>query len=265
MSTDGGDTWTASRRLTWTAGSSREPAIVVDLSGNLHVVWEEKAENYEIYYKRSSDGGATWTPNKRITWNSGGSPVIAIGSSGNLHVVWHDYTLDYDEIYYKKSTDGGANWMPSKRLTWTSGDSGSPDIAVDSSGNLHVVWEDYTSWNWDVHYRKSPDAGATWTASKRLTWNMGESKFPAIAVGPSAYVHVVWQDHESDNDEIYYRNSTDGGATWTARKRLTWNSGDSEHLDIAADPAGNLHVVWQDDTPKFYENAEIYYKKFIKE
>jgi len=36
-----------------------------------------------------------------------------------------------------------ADWTPAKRLTWTSGISNYPAIAVDSSGNLHLVWADH--------------------------------------------------------------------------------------------------------------------------
>ncbi len=41
----------------------------------------------------------------------------------------------------KKSTDGGSPWMTSQRITWTSGPSEHPAVAVDSSGNVHVVWD----------------------------------------------------------------------------------------------------------------------------
>jgi len=55
--------------------------------------------------------------------------------------------------------------------------------------------------------------------------------------------------------------SVDGGVTWTSNKRLSWTSGLSYYPDIAADPSGNLHLVWSDDTPGV---NQIYYKKFIK-
>ncbi len=56
-----------------------------------------------------------------------------------------------EEIYYKKSTDGGTTWKQ-KRLTWNSGESILPVIAVDSSGNFHVVWEDDSPGNDEIFY-----------------------------------------------------------------------------------------------------------------
>ena len=90
---------------------------------------------------------ADWAPAKRLTWNSGYSwePAVAVDSSGRVHVVWHDDTPGNFEIYYKRSTDGGSTWTAPQRLSWNTVDSEFPDIAVDSSGHLHVVWHDFRS------------------------------------------------------------------------------------------------------------------------
>jgi hypothetical protein len=260
-STDGGATWTVTKRITWTSGYSIYPTIAVDSSDNLHLVWrDDTGGNNEIYYKKSTDGGVTWTTSQRLTWTSGISwdPAIAISPSGNLHVVWYDGTGGNNEIYYKKSTNGGAKWSASQRLTWTSGYSEYPAVLVDSSGNVHVVWQAHIPVNSEIYYKRSTDGGATWTPSQRLTWNSYYSGSPAIAVDSSGNLHVVWYDSATTNFEIHYRKSTDGGTTWTPSQRLTWTPGYSENPAIAVDSSGNLHVVWDDDTPG---NYEIYYKR----
>ena len=101
-------------------------------------------------------------------------------------------------------------------------------------------------------------AQAQWTPVKRLTWNRGESAYPAIVVDSIDNLHVVWNDDDPGNYEIYYKRSTDGGATWLAGKRLTWNRNPSLVPAIAVDPADNLHVVWEE---YLSGNAEIYYRK----
>jgi len=304
--------WSADQRLTWNSGVSQNPDIAVDSSGQIHIVWHDSTSgNSEIYYKKSTDGGMTWSPNKRLTWTSGGSytPAIAVDKFGVVHVVWCDDTPGNAEIYYGKSVNGGTTWLPKKRLTWTAGTSDDPAIvvddsglaqvvfdddtsgnrqiyylknfvgidwlaskritwtssdalnsaiAVDSSGNFHVIWEDDKPGNSEIYYRKSEDGGDTWTAIKRLTWTSGPSGSAGLAFDATDTIHLAWQDTAPGNYEIYYRKSTDGGATWTAIKRLTWTSGDSMLPCLAADSSANIHVVWQDDTPG---NKEIYYKK----
>jgi BNR repeat-like domain len=253
--------WTPAKRLTWTSGESYNPAIAVDSSGHLHMVWYDyTAGNGEIYYKRSEDGGESWSTSKRLTWTSGDShyPAIAIDSLGHLHVVWEDYTPGNDEIYYKKSEDGGNSWAASKRLTMNSGYSQYASVAVDSLGRLHVVWQDSTPGYYKIYYKKSTDGGDSWAPSQRITWTTLNSYYPAIAVDPSNNLHLVWHDETPGNDEIYYKKSTNGGDSWAASQRLTWNSGGSHYPEMAVDASGHLHVVWHDETPG---TQEIYYKK----
>jgi hypothetical protein len=69
---------------------------------------------------------------------------------------------------------------------------------------------------------------------------------------------LAWHDLTPGNPEIYYRKSTNGGTTWTAAQRLTWNSGDSRSAEIAAFGSDNYHVLWADDTPGDYE---IFYRR----
>ena len=47
-----------------------------------------------------------------------------------------------------------ADWSVVKKLTGTPGESWYPAIAVDPYNNLHVVWFDDTSQNWDIYYKK---------------------------------------------------------------------------------------------------------------
>jgi hypothetical protein len=221
---------------------------------------DDSSGNREIYYKTSTNGGTTWTAADRLTWNSGVSwdPALAADSSGDLHLVWWDDTVDNREIYYKKSTDSGATWTPGKRLTWTEGTSQSPFIVVDSSGHLHVAWEDYTPGNSEIYYKKSTNGGATWTASQRLTWSGGYCRSPVIGIDSSDLLHLVWDIDLGADEEIYYKKSLNGGSTWTASQRLTWTVGDSYGAKLAVDSSNALHVVWSDET---HGAAEIYYKK----
>ena len=260
-STDGGNTWASSQRLTWTSGSLN-PAIAVDPSGNLHLVWHDDTPGKrEMYYKKSTDGGSTWASSQRLTWTSGFSyfpPAIAVDSSGNLHVVWADDTPGNEEIYYTKSTNAGATWTASKRLTWTAERSNNSSIAVDPSGDLHLVWDENESGYDETYYKKGTDGGATWTTAKRLTWTPGNCCLGTIAVDPSGNLHVVNSNSTPGNHEVFYKKSTDGGTTWLTSRRLTWNSGRSFSADMTVDASGNLHVVWTDKTPG---NYEIYYKE----
>ena len=71
-STDGGSSWSTTRRLTWTNSNSFNPAIAADSANNIYIAWEQYVSGYtEIYLKKSTNGGNTWSGDKRLTWTSG--------------------------------------------------------------------------------------------------------------------------------------------------------------------------------------------------
>ena len=262
-SPDGGVGWTTNKRLTFSSGNSGSPAIVVDASFNLHVVWEEDLTgNSEVYYKKSTDAGVTWTAAKRLslTANASYNPGIAVDPSGKVHVVWSEDISGNEEISYTKSRDSGVTWTAAKRLSWTPDESENPVIKAGSSGLLHLVWSEEMSDNAEIFHKKSTDGGATWSASKRLTWNSGYSLHPVLAVDSSANPGVVWSDNTPGNEEIYHKKNTDGGITWTANKRLTWTPGFSLEPAVTVDFLDYLHVVFMDDSLGHFE---VYYRKSL--
>ena len=250
-------TWNPSKRLTWNSEDSEFPVIVVDTNDHIHVVWQDESPgNLEIFYKKSTNGGTTWTT-KRLTYNSGWSdrPAIATDSNNHIHVVWSN---DW-EICYKKSTDGGVTWI-TKRLTYNWGVSSDPAIAVDTNNHIHVVWDDSSSsYVPQIYYKKSMDGGKTWI-TKRLTYSAGWSEQSDIVVDSNARIHIVYQDDTTEiyYPEIYYKKSTDGGTSWTT-KRLTYNSGWSESPAIATDSNNHIHVAWEDYIAG--ESYPIFYKR----
>jgi hypothetical protein len=255
-STDGGAKW-ASQRLTQNSGDSKYPYIAIDSNDYVHLVWEDYSSGgFEIYHKKSTDGGATWST-KRLTFNTGNSQdsAIAVDSIGHIHVVWWDDSTYFNEIYYKKSTDGGTTWS-TQQLTDNGAYSYYPKIALDSNNHIYVTWHDDASGNNEVYMKKSTNGGATWT-TKRLTWNSGFSGVATPAIDSNDHIHVGWSDSSPGNNEIYYKKSTDGGATW-AKQRLTWNSGVSTYPDVAIDSNNKIHLVWMDGQPPSFE---IFFKK----
>lgn len=107
-STDGGQTWEPTQRLTIAPLPSLRPSIA--LSGDeLHLVWFDYRDgNAEVYYKHSADAGATWLPDERLTVAPGDSlhPTVAVGG-GFVHVAWFDRRDGNAEIYYKRLRRSG--------------------------------------------------------------------------------------------------------------------------------------------------------------
>jgi hypothetical protein len=154
---DGGTVWNAVQRLTSTPGKSYSPALAISSGTTLYVVWEDDTPgNYELHYRRSGNRGSTWAAVQRLTWTSGDSvsPTAAVDSSGSAHVAWSDYSTGNPDLYYRSRPAGSATWNALQRLTWTLEDSAAPAMAVDTAGNIHIVWSDFTPGNYEVYYKR---------------------------------------------------------------------------------------------------------------
>jgi type IX secretion system substrate protein len=106
-SSDGGTSWGSDIRLTNNNFPSENPSI--NSSGqNVHVIWQDGRDgNWEIYYKRSANGGISWDSDLRLTNNPANSQFPFISASGTaVHAVWTDDRDGNQEIYYKRNPTG---------------------------------------------------------------------------------------------------------------------------------------------------------------
>jgi hypothetical protein len=236
-STDGGANFGENGvaiNLSNNAGTSTIPFVAAS-GNNVYIVWEDDTSgNFEILYRRSTDGGANFGATINLSNNAGVSANPAIALSGNnVYVIWQDDTPGDGDILYRRSTDGGASFDATINLSNNAGTSTIPFVAA-SGNNVYIVWEDDTSGNFEILYRKSTDGGASFDATVNLSNNAGFSAAPAIAVsGDNLY--VVWHDNnDTPVNEILYRRSSDGGASFNAVINLSNNAGSSNNPDVAA-------------------------------
>jgi hypothetical protein len=217
-STDGGANFGPAINLSDNDSTSDLPAIVVS-GNNVHVVWEDFTPgNFDIFYRKSTDGGASFTdPIKNLSSNMFSSRNPAVATLGSdVHVIWSDTTPGNSDILYRRSTDGRSTFPNIiKNLSDNAGLSELPAIAV-SGTNVHIVWDDATLTNFDILYRRSTNDGSTFpNVIINLSSNAGDSAFPAIAIS-SNNVYAIWDDDTSGDFEIVYRTSSDDGATFSS-------------------------------------------------
>ena len=261
-STNGGASFSSPINLSNNLADSFEAEIAV--SGNIvHVVWVDNTPgNLDIFYRRSTDGGVSFTdPIKNLSSSATAtnSPSIAV-SGNNVHVVWAEFQATV-EILYRRSTDGGSSFPNLiKTLSAVGGNSFLPNIAV-SGNNVHVVWYDDSPGNVDVFYRKSATNGDTFQAIKNLSGSAGSSAplpwRPAIAVNGNS-VHVVWDDDTSGNSEIMYRRSIDGGSSFPNIITNLSNDDLTSILPAVTVSGNNIYAVWTQSMPS--GDFDIFYR-----
>lgn len=245
-------TWDSPKRLTWDNSEDVEPQIAAYWKF-VHVCWWQKGGSGSgIFYKRSTDYGATWSPPKRMTYYLIGSPPLAMAVQGpDVHIVYEHL----GEIFYRRSIDNGKSWEQPKRLTWGGCSPYMLDIGV-SEDSVHIAfssfgWTDYS----DLFYKRSTNNGETWENTQRITWNQGVTDYLSLSVA-GENVHLAYDEDSLhfEHWDLFYRRSTDNGETWLTRKQIAEGHSDKERVKYD-DPDS----AWYISTAAFGSNVYIFY------
>jgi hypothetical protein len=265
-STDRGSTFSTPKNISNTPGYSEIPEIAVDSSGNINVVWWDNTPGYvDIFFSRSTDGGSTFSAPMNIsngmTLNSV-SAQLAVDSTGNINVVWEtDGNLVNQAIIFTRSTDGGTSFSTPKSISNGVNQSNIPQMAVDSSANINVVWwaSVPTGQSDDTYFTRSTDGGSTFSSPVNVSKNnISQALFPEIAVDLNGNINVVWYEQLMGQYQVYFSRSTDGGSTFSTPLNISNDTGDASLPVITVDSSGDIGVVWIDTTPG---NFDIFFSR----
>jgi hypothetical protein len=243
------------------------PSVAVNAGGSIFVVWQDDrnhaGSSSDIYFSRSTDNGTTFSTAVRVDDAASSTdqvmPRIAVDTAGKLHVAWTDARLgSTSKIYYANSTDNGTTWSASVGVNATgAGTQVNPGLAVDSSNNIYVVWEDLRS-GYHIYMSKSTNGGTSFSASTKLDSSSSQARNPAICVAPNDNLTVAWQDSSNGNWDIFLVTSTDGGQNFGSVVNATKDTSTSNQIlpRLAADSKSNLNLVWNDNR---YTNTSIFW------
>lgn len=173
------------------------------------------------------------------------SPRIALDNTGNVYVAWYDAPAVGNDIFFVRSADNGATWGTPVNLSVNTTSSRNPDIAVDGSGNICVVWRDQDAMLKDqIYFIRSTDNGSTWTTPVNISDTQGSSAGAYIAVDSSGNIGVTWTDNTTGDNKVVFSKSTNDGATWSTPAAVSEDSKDRGASDIAVAGSGDIYVFW---------------------
>jgi hypothetical protein len=255
------------RNVSKSTGNSVSPKVAIGPKGEIHLVWTDTTPgNYDIFY--SMWNGKDWAEPKNLSRNSTMSiyPTVAVASNGSVHVTWMD-GMEGEEIHVLHSTLADSNWSMPENISKAKGISQRPQIAVDGSGIVHIVWFGDQGGFFELYH--SQLSKSQWTEPKntrlvewRITHNQGWSRKAGMAMGPDGNLHIVWADME-DVPSPYALSQNIRHSRWTGN---AWSKPDlvSKYKDfsvnledpyIVVEGNGNLDVAWE-------ERESIWYGRF---
>ncbi len=239
------------------SGNSRSPSVAVAPNGHRFVLFfDDRNGNDDIFISRSTDLGGSFGADIRVDNSIGAStqvfPALAVDSQGTLHAVWQDSRGGSNRIYYSRSIDDGLSWSANVPVnTSAMGTQASPDIAIDPSDVLHVVWEDSRTGSTHLYHARSTGVGTFDGAVRVDSGAAGTTQTKcSITVASDGHLHVVWQDTRDVGQgfNIYWATSSTNGTSWPTERRVDDAVGNTaqEEPEVAVLSDGTIVVVWQD-------------------
>ncbi len=202
------------------------PNVIVAPNGTLMVSWTQRAGDTEVGYVQAWNSRAAQPGGSPIPLGIGIQSSLAVDSASRFHLAWNgQFQIQYCQW------DGGGGCT--KRDAFGGGGSTNnlPDLAVDSSDNVHVVW--YGAGN-VVLYRARPANGEWGNVEQIDGGNLAQ-----IAADREGNVHLAWS---RDFNIQYCRKTLTTGCTDVR----TFDFGSDVRPTIAADPSNNVLLVFQD-------------------
>jgi len=181
-----------------------------------------------------------------------GTEPCIVSEDGKLHasMLGHQNGSTIGDVFYTQSDDGGSSWTSPTNVSKTPGSCSHPEMAVDKSGSINLVWSDTRAGakGHDIFFARSQDGGKTWTEALDISKTDGVASSPAVAVSPDQSIHVVWRDTASGETrpDIFYTSSSDQGKTWTKAEDISNTPKWSKDPTIAVGDDGVVHVSWLD-------------------
>ncbi|RMF72781.1 MAG: hypothetical protein D6738_10400, partial [Acidobacteria bacterium] len=228
-----------------------------------------------------TNGGQSWSPERKVNIDEGGSPfstferatdpAICADDAGHVYVAWVDRRDPADvnnldpvpgRILLRRSEDFGQTFLPTGgEIRLDVGDaamteSQAPAIDCRADGTVVVAWEDLRHGWSEIFVNVSTDFGATWqpadiepAAGFNETWDKTGVRV-VLGEGVPAPIWLGWEDARDGGNDIWVRQSLDGGTTWSASVRMNTGvppgSVPVESWDIDHDGTA-LVAAWADD------------------
>ena len=248
--------------------------------GDIYVVWDELYNtNREIHISYSHDGGSTWSSTNEdriISYPNGNNATHPdIFTNGSyVYAVWQEKYEGRWQIMFGLSNDSGSSWSstqqdnlvtnPENTTVW---DCTNPKIAVDSNGQIHVVWLGYntTLKQWEVYYAYSKDDGNSWSSKSKYVMISdasikGDVKSLDITITDADIIYVFWTKPYSGSYEVFVSSSEDHGVTWKTQI-VSYPDGYDANNVSSSSGAGTVVVIWEE----YYENkgsVEIFHSTY---
>lgn len=253
-----GDSTAAGRQFAlYEFNSGTSPSLAMNSSGKLFVAWTGSAlipmgsvSQSDIFGQCVQGDSTRLEQFMHIDDDTGsGNQLhsdIAADGHGNFTIVWEDHRDDEGDIYLRRYSEDGTALGPQLRVNndEPGGMSFKPAVAIDSSGMILVVWEDYQSGKLAGQFFSSE--GAVFDTNFVVDSEKEERYLQpdVAALGNHTFI-ITWQMSWNIGARIYSADSGAVGSGFTVND-VTGEFKTRDHPAVAVDDSGRFTIVWKD-------------------
>ena len=255
--------WTSPVRLTNDPTANTSPSVVDLSNGTLFFAWvSNRTGSDQIWYRTNTNNIGSTELQLTSNTNPNEAPSVSQDLNGNIWVFWQRVVGSNSRLYYRVYSPG-RGWGSEILLTTESNPVDvAPSTTVTNDGKVWVVWSSFRTGNYQT-FAKTYN-GTVWTADTQLTFFSGDDSSPAIVQTRDGAIWLAWSrtPTQSFGSNIYYKNSTNLGATWSSDTAVT-NSANLDNFDpsLVQAPDHNLYLFWASDMPTGLD-YNIFYETF---
>jgi hypothetical protein len=262
-STDHGATWSAPVKVYGNVSWNDKPTLAVSDNGVDVYISFNGPTGGDPWMAQSHNGGATWTQTKLVDssryyfdFDSDVAPdgtvyfaqtSILYGGGGNKGTTPSGQIEEHVFI----SRDRGATWENRTIASVWPGIACvaagcTPDyylghiaLSVDGAGRVVALYDgaDAAGGLQTIRVQRSADGGRTWTAPSTISAAGEESVTPAVESRATGDVRAWYYQTSGGGNvdawNVWYRSSTDGGATWSAPVNISDAGGGAAYKTAA--------------------------------
>jgi len=239
-STDNGISWSSPVLFTSIVYSAQNSLTGIVLnSGRIVIVY--KTTYYNLVY--SDDNGNTWSSPQKLPAGSNGSVYngnLSQSSSGKLFLTYYkSINLNANNISYITSNDSGLTWSSENTFI-----SGPVYASIASAGNNKLI---IAYQNQGLYSSISTNDGISWSVYTAIVSNDTTVYNPKVVYDKTGKLWLFYQRNipspfpDIKQQDILFRNSTDGGLTWGAENNFTTYKGVDYYYNVSAN--GNYPLV----------------------
>jgi len=242
--------------ITWSAPVSLSAPVAaqvdcfINSTGLATAVWRRfNVDHFQIESASYSNGA--WQPVVVLSSgpNNAYNPHVAMDGAGNAVAVWFEQQVTGTSLanVFLSTKAAGSGWQTPVQLT-TNNNARFPQVTMNETGDLFVLWEQYDGSNWRIVALNSTFGQ---TDPIVVLSQAGHDTFdPHVVLNNYGSAIATWQYYDSQNTkQIQVARYDSKSEQWTnsASQTLVSNPTDlSQSPQIAMNPfSGNIVLAWQ--------------------